>query len=396
MAEATTAARRRRPRGDGSIYETASGRWRGAIVWEDPATGARRRHTVSGATFEAARDRMRELRRRLEDSGRPTSRAPLASWLAGWLEAERARVRPATWRAAALHVRSYIAPAIGRLRLDQVRPSDVERMTAGLVARGLSGQTARHARATLRRALADAQRDGLVASNAAALSRPPRAERREVRVLTAGETRALLEGTAADALGPLYALAATTGLRQGELLGLSWADVDGLGDRPARRGGGPPALSVRRSLARAASGWALAEPKTPRSRRTLELGPTAAAALRRQRARQAGARLAAGDLWQDREGLVFTDALGRPLSGVAVSKAFAAALARLGLPRVRFHDLRHGVASLLLAQGVPLKLVSEQLGHSTIAITADTYAHLDREQRRQAADALERAIGGAS
>lgn len=389
MAEATTPARRRRPRGDGSIYETATGRWRGAIVWEDPATGARRRHTVSGATFEAARDRMRELRRRLEDSGRPTSRATLASWLAGWLEAERARVRPATWRGAELHVRSYIAPAIGRLRLDQVRPSDVERMTAGLVARGLSGQTARHARATLRRALADAQRDGLVASNAAALSRPPRAGRREMRVLTAGETRALLEGTAEDALGPLYALAATTGLRQGELLGLSWADVAGLG-------GPSPALSVRRSLARAASGWALAEPKTARSRRTLELGPTAAAALRRQRARQAGARLAAGDLWQDREGLVFTDALGRPLSGTAVSKAFAAALARLGLPRVRFHDLRHGAASLLLAQGVPLKLVSEQLGHSTIAVTADTYAHLDREQRRQAADALERAIGGAS
>jgi integrase len=153
---------------------------------------------------------------------------------------------------------------------------------------------------------------------------------------------------------------------------------------------------VRRSLARASGGgYALAEPKTSRSRRTLELGATTVRALRRQRVRQAEARLAAGDLWQDRDGLVFTDSIGRALDPAIVTRTFSATLARLGLPHVRFHDLRHGVASLLLAQGVPLKLVSDALGHSTISITADTYAHLDREQRREAANAIERAIGGA-
>lgn len=386
MTEATT-PRRRRPRGEGSLYRSADGRWHGAIVSRDPDTGARNRRVVSGKTQAVVRERMAELRQRLVASGRPTDATSVADYLERWLDGERRRVRTATWRGRELHVRRYIVPAIGALALAELRPTDVERLTAGMVSRGLSGLSARHARATLRRALADAQRDGLVNRNVAALSRPPRVERHEIRVLSADETRRLLEGTDDDELGPLFALAATTGLRQGELLGLTWHDVSGLD-------GTNPTLTVRHSLARAGDGFALAEPKTSRSRRTLELAPTAARALRRQRTRQKEARLAAGDLWQDRDGFAFTDPIGRPLAGTDVARAHSAALARLGLPHVRFHDLRHGVASMLLAQGVPLKLVSEALGHSTIAITADSYAHLDREQRRETANAIERAIGG--
>lgn len=404
MAETTTKAKRpRRARGDGSIYPTDDGRWRAAAIYTDPDTGARRRKTVSAATRDAVKARLREVQRQIEATGRPEPRtrrereaarrltqgSTVAEYLGQWLETERGRVRGATWRSRELHATHYIAPAVGAVPLADLRPSDVERMMAAMVARGLSGRSARHARATLRRALADAQRDGLVASNAAALSRPPKADRAEIHVLTADETRRLLEGTTEDEFGPLYSVAASTGLRQGEVLGLEWVD---LGDLD----GQAPTLTVRRSLARTVDGWGLADPKTARSRRTLELGPTTARALRRQRTRQKEQRLAAGEAWQDRDGLVFTDAVGRPLKGYTVTAAFSDALKRLGLPHVRFHDLRHGVASLLLAQGVPLKLVSEQLGHSTITITADTYAHLDREQRRQAADALERAIGGAS
>jgi integrase len=380
----------RRLRGDGALFEDASGRWRGAIVTKDPETGRTVRHAVSGRTMAVVRDRLDNLRKEIAATGRPSAQTTLAEFLTGWLKAEERRVRPATWRGRASQVRLYIVPALGSLTLGQLRPSDVERMTSGMMKAGRAGMTARHARATLRRALGDAERDGLISRNVVSLSRPPRIIRPELHVLTADETRRLLEGTEADALGPLYAVAATTGLRQGELLGLTWADVDGL-DGPS------PTLTVRRSLALAAGGgWELAEPKTARSRRTLELGITAARALRRQRTRQKETRLAAGDLWQDRDGLAFTDELGRPLGGSGVTHAFQTALARLGLPRIRFHDLRHGVASLMLAQGVPLKLVSESLGHSTIAITADVYSHLDREQRRQAADAIERAIGGVS
>jgi len=369
------------------MYEAADGRWHGALIWTDPDTGNRTRHAVSGKTMAVVKGRMADLRRDLATTGRPTSKTTLAEFLAEWLKAEKGRVRAASWRGRELHVRAYIIPALGEMALANLRPSDVDRMTAGLLSTGRSGVTARHARGTLRRALSEAERDGLITRNVAALSRPPKIERHEIRVLTVAETRRFLEGTSDDEYGPLYALAATTGLRQGELLGLAWADVEGL-DGPT------PTLTVRHSLARVGEGWDLAEPKTRRSRRTLELGATAARALRRRRTRQKESRLAAGELWQDRRDLIFTDPLGRLESGGAVTKAFSAALAHLGLPHVRFHDLRHGVASLMLAQGVPLKLVSDALGHSTISITADTYAHLDREQRRAASDAVERAIGG--
>lgn len=386
MGEATT-PKRRRPRGEGSIYEAGDGRWHGAIVTTDPATGTRSRHVVSGKSEAVVKERMAALRTALATTGRPTSRTRLGDYLAAWIEAERQRVRTSTWRARELHVRAYITPAIGRIPLADLRPSDVERLTAGIVAKGRSGLTARHARTTLGRALADAERDGLIARNVASLSRPPRVERHYPRILTADETRRLLEATEDDVDGPLLVLAASTGLRQGELVGLSWADVVDLD-------GSTPTLTVRRSMARSEAGWDLAAPKTARSRRTLELGASPARALRRQRTRQKRDKVAAGDLWQNKDDLVFTDPLGRPERGREVSRRFAATLARLGLPHVRFHDLRHGVASLMLAQGVPLRLVSEQLGHSTLTITADIYTHLDREQRRQAADAIERAIGG--
>jgi len=388
MTEATT-PKRRRPRGEGSIYVDASGRARGAIIVIDPDTGKKVRRVVSGRNRTEVREKLAKLRNDLAagvgvEAGGPKS---LAAYVATWLEALRSRVRPSTWIAHERYIRLYVLPAIGAVPLVQLTPTSVERMTAGMIRRGLSPTTARGARTTLRLILRDAERDGLVARNSAALARPPRIERHELRVLSAEETRRLIDGTAGDELGPLFAVAATTGLRLGEVLGLRRQDLELSG--PA------PSLAVRRSLARAETGYALAEPKTPRSRRTLELPPAAVAALRRQTINQAELRLAAGDLWQDKDRLVFTDQLGRSLLPSNVSHAFSDALLRLGLPHVRFHDLRHGVASLLLAQGVPLKVVSEQLGHAGIQVTADVYAHLSREQRREAADAIERAIGGA-
>jgi len=383
---------RRRVRGEGSIYETASGRWRGAVVVVDPTTGLRDRRVVSAPTFELARDRLNALRRDIADGvGAKGSAKTLAAYTEGtWLPGLRLRVRPSTARAHEQHLTAHILPALGQAKLRAITPSAVEHLMGQMQARGLSPSTARAIRTTLGQILHDAQRDGLIVRNAASLARPPRVERHELRILTADQTRQMIDGTADDRLGPLFCVAATTGLRLGEILGLEWPDVD--------LEGAQPTLTVRRSLAKGngRNTYVLAEPKTARSRRTLELGATAARALRRQKARQAADQLAIGpDIWQNVDHLVFTDAAGRPLAPWDASKGFGAALKRLGLPHVRFHDLRHGAASLLLAQGVPLRLVSEQLGHSSIAITGDVYSHIDREQKRAAADALERAIGDA-
>jgi integrase len=290
VTEPTTTPKRRRSRGDGALFQDTSGRWRGAIVVTDPDTGARIRRAVSGRTQAAVRDRLRELQRDLEKGigVKPGQPKTLTAYVAAWLPALRPRVRPSTWRSHEQYLRLYILPALGGLPLARLMPTSVERMTAAMIGRGLSPTTARGARTTLRMILRDAERDGIVARNVAALARPPRLVRHELRVLSAAETRRFLEGTADDPFGPLFAVAATTGLRQGEVLGLRWSDVE--------LGGSSPTLTVSRSLARATDGFELAEPKTSRSRRTLDLAPVAVAALRRQRVRQKEAR------WHDRGG----------------------------------------------------------------------------------------------
>ena len=376
-----TVSHRRRTNGEGSIYPAGDGRLRGAITLTNPLTGQSVRRYVSGRTRAEVVRRLEALRG--EAAAGAIADETTAVYLARWLPTAKARLRPSTYRECVRHVERYFAPVIGAIPLARLSPADVERAMSGLVSTGYSPQTALHARATLRRALHDAQRDGLVLRNAAALARPPRATRHEMRPLTTREVRQLLDATKDQPMGPLFAVAVGTGLRLGELLGLRWSDI------------GESALTVRRSLARAeGGGWALAEPKTARSRRTVMLPAFADAALGQQRSRQAELRAIAGTAWQDRSGMIFTDAVGRPLHPSAVSHAFRAAADSLGLSGVRLHDLRHTAATLLLGAGVPLKVVSETLGHSSIAITADVYAHVTPELRREAADAMDRTLGG--
>ena len=155
-----------------------------------------------------------------------------------------------------------------------------------------------------------------------------------------------------------------------------------------------PPYDVRRSLARAwGGGYTLAEPKTARSRRSVDLTDRAIASLRTEQERQDARRRIAGPDWLDADGLVFTDATGAPLDGGAVMRGYQTILRQLGMPRRTFHALRHSFATALLAAGVPLKVVSDTLGHTTIAITADTYAHVVPELRRDAADAFARLVG---
>jgi integrase len=398
MAESTAPRTRRRSSGEGSVYQNGD-RWRGAVTWTDP-DGTRHRRTVTGRTSADARAKLDELRRELRlGTLAPVGPAlTVGDFLAGWVERDRARVRPSTWRKRESHVRVYLVPALGRIALARLTAADVERALSAFLAGGrpdrpakrsrgrqnaggVSPQTVRHIRTTLRRALADAVRDGLAGRNAAADSRPPYLPHRPISYLTARDLGRLLDATAEGPYGPIYALAATTGLRLGEILGLAWADVsDGR-------------LTVRRSLALAhGNGWELAEPKSARSRRTIPLPARAQLALEVQRTRQRFARNAAGDAWQDRAGLVFTDAVGRPLRPEAVSRAFGKARDAAGVPRIRFHDLRHSAATTLLAAGVPLAVISEWLGHSGIAITASSYAAVVPELLTEAAAAMDRAL----
>ncbi len=378
---------RRRANGEGSIYPYRGG-WRGAVTWTDP-DGTRHRKVVSAKLKDDVRRRVSAIVADLDRGLTPPARTMVAEFLVSWLDASRQRIRPSTWRGYETNVRVYLTPALGRVELGRLTPADVEKMTADLIASGRAPRTAAMARTILRRALADAQRDGSVHRNVAALARPPHVPGRSLTVgrdyLDSGQLRRLVTAAGLHPLGPLVTVAASTGLRQGELLGLAWNDLDT----------DAGTLTVRRSLARAhGGGWTLAEPKTSRSRRTIDLPTAARSALTRQRELQDAARAAAGTAWQDSDGLVFTDAVGRSLRGSDVNHAFHRLLNAAGLPSVPFHGLRHSAATAMLAAGVSLKTVSDHLGHSTIVVTADRYAGVTPTLRREARDAMDRALGG--
>lgn len=386
--------RPRRSAGEGAIYPTKDGRLRGSLLVEFP-DGRAKRVYVSGRTRAEIVRKLGDKRK--EAGAGALTGETLATFLPRWLKAHGARIRPSTQAEYDRIVRQYWLGAdfkvdLGRKRLTQLQPADVEQRMAELLERRLSPTTARYARGVLRRALNDAMIEGLANRNIAALARPPRQAVHEMRALSKDEANRLLSSTADEPAGPLYAVALGTGCRLGELLGLEWSDVAEDGS----------SLTVRRAMAQSGrtidkfghkhTAWALAEPKTRRSRRTIMLPTVAAAALRRQKARQAAEKLAAGTAWQDQRGLIFTNEVGEPLRPDAVSRDFHATVKRLGLQPVRFHDLRHSAASLMLAAGVPLKVVSETLGHSSIAITADVYEHVTPDLRREAADAMDRAL----
>jgi integrase len=277
-------------------------------------------------------------------------------------------------------IERHVVPVVGTIPLARLSAADVERVTAAVLDKGLSPQTARNVRNVIRRALGDAARLGMIGRNVAADAEPPRVPHREIEALSPAQVRRLAVATIDQPDGPLYVLAVYTGLRQGELLGLTWDDLDG------------SRLTVTRALVRSVAGApTLGETKTARSRRTIHLAPAAVEALAEQRRRQDLARDAAGDDWQDLDGFIFTDALGRPLRHDGVSARFRTAADALGFG-VRFHDLRHSYASAALAAGVPMHVVSRSLGHSSIGTTIDVYGHLDDADRRSAADAIARAF----
>lgn len=301
-----------------------------------------------------------------------------APYLTSWLEATRASVRPATARRYEQYVRVHAAPTLARIPLTRLTAQHLQALYAERLAAGSSATTVAHLHAVLHRALEQATLWGMCARNVAVVATPPRISRRQMTALSPDQARALLAAIVGDRREALYVLALTSGMRQGELLGLRWADVDL--DRRS--------VYVHASLQRSAEGMAFVEPKTSRSRRQISLTDAATAALRRHRTTQLEERLALGAAWNDLD-LVFPNTIGRPLEASNVLKGFRGTLERVGTPRIRFHDLRHTAATLLLAQGVHPKIVSEMLGHSQIAVTLDLYLHVTPTMQRGAAAAMD-------
>jgi integrase len=352
---------KRRGHGEGSIYRRSSdGLWVGAVNlgWRN---GRRVRRTVTAKTQREAVGKIANLRRQVESGGAiPPARLTVGEYLEEWVRTTLpGTVRPRTERSYADIVRRHLVPGLGRIPLQQLAPAHVRSFLRtkaeepGYRGRKLSDRTVQYIHAVLRRALERARKDELVIRNVASLVDPPRVRRAEVQPLTVEEAARLLDAVRDDRLFALYAVALGVGLRRGEALGLRWSDIDFENDT----------LRVSVSLQRLDGELQLTDPKTARSKRTIPL-PACVEALTEHRQRQKQEEVVA-PVWLNDWNLVFTTTIGTPLDPQNVLHQFQAVCQRIGVPRPRFHDLRHTCATLLLGRGVHPKIVQELLRHAT-------------------------------
>lgn len=371
----------RRANGDGSIYQRSDGRWAGAIYVYN-RDGGRQRRQVYGRTRAEVAGKISDLQtaNRQHMPAAPVT-VTVQQFAEGWLRRlDASPLKPATLSSYRWIMQRYILPEVGGVRVAALSPQHVRSMLAAVSARGVSPRTVQLSRAVLRTMLADAEREQLVHRNVAGLVKGPRVERQEVQPWTAGETSRFLESMRGHRLAALFSVGVALGLRKGELLALRWEDVD-------LEGG---SLRVHRTVQRLGEGMGLVSgsPKTQRSRRTVPLPNVCVAGLREHRARQEDERAQAGDAWVDL-GLVFSTAKGTVIEPRNLNRLFDQRIEAAGVRRIRFHDLRHTCATLLLAQGVPARVVMEMLGHTQLSMTTDLYGHVMPTTLRSAADAMD-------
>jgi len=381
------------------------------LGWRD---GKRQRKAVYGRTRKAVAAKLPKLLQAAQDGAvMPDERQTVAQFLDRWLEHKRSRMRMRAWQTYEQAVRLHLSPGLGRLVLGRLKAAAIEAWFQQHQESGTSARNIRYARTVLRAALNQARKWDLVSVNAAALVEPPRHTARQIEPLTPAQARTLLEASRGHRLGALVSVATALGLRLGEGIGVRWVDVDleagtlsvrqaierSGGDAAARR----PLLVARRDLRRKIAAapkrsaerrelwqqleairikWRqvrttlrVTEPKSQRSRRTVRLPSVVLTRLKAHRTRQLKERLAAGSAWTD-TGLVFTTPFGTALDPRRATREFKALLVTADLPSVRFHDLRHTAATLLLAQGVDPRTIMETLGHSQISLTMNTYSHV--------------------
>ena len=381
----------RRGRGEDSVYLDGD-RWRGAASLGYGPDGRRIRKKVSGATKAEVLRKLRDLRSEL-NAGMPVpdDRQTVAAFLDRWLTASLpGQVSEKTLDSYADTVRLHIKPSLGRKVLRKLTVSDVDQLLAWKRNAGYSANTVRIIRAVLRRALRQAEREGLVSRNAAALSAAPRVRSDEGRALSVDQARALLEQVRGTRDEPLLTVMLAFGLRRGEALGLHWSALD-WESATLKVTHAVKRVRDRTETSKLRTRLVIGELKTARSRRTLFLTPELVELLRRHRARLAEERIAIGPAWREHD-LIFPSALGTPLDPDNVSHWFSRICRRAGLGHWHLHELRHSGASLMLAQGTDLYVVSEVLGHSSVAITKDVYGHLVEGQKRAAAARMSEAL----
>ena len=367
--------RGRRGDGEGSIYKHKDGRWLGQVSLGYDADGKRIRKSFSGKTRKEVADKIAAALHEVTTGTyiEPTT-ITLGEWLDRWMTSyKKAQLKQSTYESYDSMIETYIKPVLGDVPMAKLQGPMLQdfyneqlesgrRKTKG----GLSNRTVRYLHSIIRQALQKAVKENMLPRNPADTTNPPVAKSGQVEPLTKDQLLTFFETAKDDRLYAAYVLAATTGLRRGELLGLCWDCVD-------LKGG---VITVQRQLLALEDGPTMDDgTKSKRGRRSIALTDDATRELKAHRKRQAQEMLLIGEAYQ-KNNLVFAEADGTYLDPREFTKHFQRLLKQAGLPKVRLHDLRHTHASLLLARGVHPKVVQERLGHSSITMTLDLYSHL--------------------
>jgi integrase len=346
----------------------------------------RRRRYLSRTVHGPVRQAQTYLNKvlREHDLGRQLDGAhiPLDAYLDRFETAAKSKLREKSYRDYHRLLRRYVRPILGERMLSAISPLDVQAVYQRLVERGLSARTVRYTHSVLRSAMRQAIRWRLLAEDPTNDAQLPRQRRREMRVLTAKQSRVFLEAALKTHFGPVLAVALTTAARPSEYLALKWHDIDW------EHG----TMSVARTLEKVRGGWLFAETKRARSRRVIKLQEWVLELLKGLHAETKPKP--AGSSWPGAAELIFTTPSGRPIHGDKLAKKFKSILEQAGLPIIRLYDLRHTGASLALAAGVQPKVVSEQLGHASAAFTLDVYSHVLPHMQAQAAMKVEEVLMG--
>ncbi len=367
-----------RANGEGTIYQRKDGRWSGQY-WVDTPRGSERR-TFYGKTEEQVRKKLAKAIAERDvgvhfDAGGMSFGELLDYWLKSFV---KARVKPRTYENYEYVVRMHLRPALGSVKLDKLRPTHLQNLYATKFAMGLSPRTVELIHTIAKAALKRAVRWEFVYRNVADSAEPPKVRKKEINVLKLPQVQTFLRAARGERLEALYVVALTAGLREGELLGLRWKDVN------LEHG----TLEVRQQLIRTRAGRFFDTTKSGEGRDILML-PVTILALRGHLQRQREERASRGDLWQDYD-LVFPTTIGTPLDVSDLTyRSFRPLLERAGLPRIRFHDLRHTYATLMLRVDAHPRTVQDILGHAEIGITMDTYTHPSLDSQREPARRLD-------
>ncbi len=365
-------AKKRSP-GEGSIFKRKDGRWVAQITIQGKHVS--KYYKTQGECREWLRNIRNQVEEGLTFTGAQTS---LTVFLKEWLIINDTSVRPNTSVQYRQIVNQHIIPDLGAIKLKDLNPRQIQALYGKKLSSGSSARTVTLIHAVLRRALNHALKLGTIGRNPALAVTRPKSKRKEMKTLSDSQVRTFLSFTEGDRFEVLFWLAVTTGLRQGELVGLKWSDVDWVNRR----------LRIQRQLQRVSGGLTFSEPKSAAGRRVIALGVATIEKLRKHQLFQLEEIKAFGNLWKEND-MIFPSTKGTPMDPSNLYHNFKEILITAGLPNIRFHDLRHTAATLMLQQGVHPKVVQERLGHSDISMTLNTYSHVLPVMQDEAAEKMD-------